>query len=278
LLASEIRKAEFNEESWWSKWVDETVWVTRDAYAIFSNRFRDEDFFNHAGFLEPEGEAEVIVGLIEKEFGYREVPCCMFVQDGSQWDGLREVLSSRGYKVADVMSVMEFGRKEKAGEGAHRSAPSDPEVETIVLGSRPTREDLREWSRAYLEAFYGDVTLLDAVQGIMEKVVGDGGTMATSLVLARTRKTTVGCASLHRTGDDLAGAFCIGTVPDFRQRGVGAAMLGCMLSLSEREKRKLVLQTLVSDAAEGFYLKQGFGRAYSKSVFVRGGPGEEGSR
>jgi GNAT superfamily N-acetyltransferase len=261
LQAPEIRKAESNEESWWSKWVDETVWVTRDAYAIFSNRFRDEFFFNHGGFLGAEKRVEAVVGSIEKQFGKRELPTtCMFVQDLPSWKELRRHLSTRGYRVADVMSVMEIG------EGNRKPVASNPDVEITVMGSRSTAEELREWSGAYLDAFYGSERKLDSVQGIVDNAAKD--TM-TSLLLARIRKTTVGCAALYRTDDDLAGTYCIGTVPEFRQRHVGTTMLNSMLAIAKREKRKLILQTLLSDSAEGFYLKQGFKRVYSKSVFTR---------
>jgi N-acetylglutamate synthase-like GNAT family acetyltransferase len=258
LLALEMRKTESNEQSWWSKWVEETVWITQDAYALFSKQFKDEYFFNHGGFLDAEKDAEAIVGALEKEFGGRKLPvACVFVQDGRPWEKIRRSVISRGYKVDNVMSVMEFVRR--------KPVTPNPDVRITILGSSSHDKEIREWSGAYLEAFYGGKKLLEIVQGIMRKAIEDAGT---SLILARIKQTVVGCAALYRT-DDLAGAYCIGTVPDFRKRGVGATMLDSMIEIAAREKRRLILQTLLSDSAEGFYLKQGFKRAYSKDIFVR---------
>ena len=268
MRVTEIRKAETNEVSWWSKWVDETVWVTRDAYAMFSSRFRDEYFFNHGGFLRVEKDAGAVTGSIEEEFGKRGLPAsCMFVQDGPSWKGLRGHLSSKGYKVADVMSVMEI-----VGKTNRKPVASNRDVKITILGSRSTAGELREWSGAYLRAFYGSEKLLDAVQETVGGIVKD---KMTGLVLARIRKTPVGCAALYRTKDDMAGAYCVGTIPEFRERRVGATMLNCLLEIVRREKRKLILQTMRSDSAEDFYVKQGFKRAYSKSVFIRRLPGKK---
>ncbi len=261
MLAHEVGKAESNEENWWSRWVEETVWVTKSAYAIFSNRFRDESFFNHAGFLGPERDEEAVIDSIEKEFGKRGLrTSCVFVQDGSPWKGLRARLSSKGYKIVDVMSVMET-----EGRTKRKRVPSNPDVKITVMDSRSTAEEIREWSRTYLHAFYGSEKLLDTVQGIIRDALRDS---KTSLVLAKIRDAAVGCAALHRT-DDLVGAYCVGTVPDFRGRRVGATIMNSILEIAARERRKLVLQTMRSDSAEGFYLKQGFRRAYSKSVLTR---------
>jgi hypothetical protein len=46
-------------------------------------------------------------------------------------------------------------------------------------------------------------------------------------------------------------------------------MVRFMRELTAGEGRSLVLQTIVSDSLEGFYVKQGFKRAYAKSLFER---------
>jgi N-acetylglutamate synthase-like GNAT family acetyltransferase len=252
---------ELNEVSWWTKWVDDAVWISKNCYTIFSEGFKDEYFFNRSGFLGVEKVPERVVEAIEGEFAKRKRKASyVFVEEGRPWDRLRASFASKGYAVADEMLVMEYRPAAKLV-----SAPN-PEVKVAVVGTRSRGKELQEWTRTYLQAFYGDQRLSDKVNRIMQKVVKD---RKASVVLARIGKDVVGCAALYRTKGDVAGAYCIGTAPRFRGRGVATAMVRFMRELAESEERRLVLQTIASDSVEGFYLTQGFKRAYSKSLFER---------
>jgi N-acetylglutamate synthase-like GNAT family acetyltransferase len=261
LPSRETREYELNEASWWSKWVDETVWISKNCYVVFSKAFKEEQFYNRSGFLGVERVPELVVEAIEKEFlkRRRQAPCIV-VEEGRPWDRLRASLSSRGYVVGDRMLVMESQLQAKS------KSASNPEVEVTLVGSRSKGKELQEWTRTYLQAFYGDQRLNEEVNRIMRKVVKD---KEVSVVLARIGQTAVGCAAMYKTAGGVAGAYCIGTDPRFRGSGVGATMLKTMRGLAESEGRRLILQTMASDAVEGFYLKQGFKLAYAKSLFVR---------
>jgi GNAT superfamily N-acetyltransferase len=261
LPSRETAEYELNEVSWWSKWVDETVWVSKNCYAIFSDAFKDEQFYNRSGFLGVERVPELVVEAIEKEFAKRKRQApCIGVEEGRPWDKLRSSLSSRGYVVGDRMLVMESRPQAKS-----KAAPN-PEVEVTLVGSRSKGKELQEWTRTYLQAFYGDQRLNEEVNKIMRKVVKD---KKVSVVLARIGQTSVGCAVMYRTAGGVAGIYCVGTDPRFRGKGVGATMLKTMRGLAEAEGRRLILQTMASDTVEGFYLKQGFKLAYTKSLFAR---------
>jgi ribosomal protein S18 acetylase RimI-like enzyme len=260
LPSLETRAYELNEASWWAKWVDETVWVSKNSYAIFSDAFKDEYFYNRGGFLGVEKVPEDAVEAIEKEFAKRRRPPTIFVENGRPWDRLRASLTSRGYAVGDKMLVMESRDKAK-GE-----TPSSPAVGIALVGSEARARDLHEWTRTYLEAFYGDQRLNETVSRIMRKIVKD---KKASVFLARIGQSAVGCAAMYRTAGGVAGAYCIGTAPPFRGKGVAATMVRHMRELAQSEGRRLVLQTMASDGVDGFYFKQGFRQAYAKTLFGR---------
>ena len=257
----ETRGYELNEVGWLAKWVDETVWVSKNGYAIFSDAFKGEYFYNRGGFLGVEKVPEDAVEAIEKEFAKRrrQVPS-IFVEDGRPWDRMRGCLTSRGYLVADRMLVMEGLRQAKSEP---RSAPG---VGVALVGSGARGRDVQDWTRTYLQAFYGSQRLSNKVNRIMRKVVKD---KKASVFLARVGEAAAGCAAMYRTAGGVAGAYCIGTVPPFRGKGVAATMLGHMRELAQSEGRRLVLQTMASDEVEGFYIKQGFVQIYAKSLFER---------
>jgi len=101
--------------SWWGKWVDETVWVSKNCYGLFSDAFREESFFNRAGFLGEERVPADAVVAVEKEFEKRKRPTtCILVEGGHLWDGVRRALSSRGYLASDRMLVMERSRDRRS--------------------------------------------------------------------------------------------------------------------------------------------------------------------
>ena len=173
---------------------------------------------------------------------------------------MRSSLASRGYEAADKMLVME------ALTRANEERSPNSEVKVSLIGARSNAKDLQEWTATYLQAFYGDQKLAGEVSRIMRKVVRD---RKASLALARMGKSAAGCAALYRTKGNVMGAYCIGTAPKFRNKGVAATMVSYMRELAQGEGRKLVLQTIASDSVEGFYLKQGFKRAYVKTLFTR---------
>ena len=257
----ETREYELNEVSWWAKWVDETAWVSKNGYAIFSDAFKDEYFFNRGGFLGVEKVPEDAIEAIEREFARRKRSApSIFVEDGRAWDRLRACLTSRGYSIEDKMLVMESRPLSK------RETRTNPVVGVVVVGSDSRGRDVQEWTRTYLQAFYGSQKLSDKVNPVMRKVVKD---KKASVLLARIGQAAAGCAAMYRTAGGIAGAYCIGTAPSYREKGVAATMVSHMRELAQSEGRRLVLQTMASDAVEGFYAKQGFRQAYVKDVFKR---------
>jgi GNAT superfamily N-acetyltransferase len=257
LPSGDDREYELNEVGWWGKWVDETVWVSKNSYAVFSDEFKGEDFYNRGGFIGAERVPRDAVEAIEKEFAKRKrSKPCIVVEEGRPWEKVRASLSKRGYAVTDRMLVMEGRRKAKPS--------ANPEVVVVVVGPRPKGKELQEWTRVYLQAFYSDQRLGDVVGKIMRKAVKD---RKVSVILARVGNEAAGCAVMYRSAGAVAGAYCIGTAPSFRGRGVAATMVGLMRDLAQGEKRRLILQTLASDSVEGFYLKQGFRLAYTKTFF-----------
>jgi GNAT superfamily N-acetyltransferase len=302
LPSHETREFEANEANWWARWVDETVWVSKNGYVVFSDPFK-ESFFNRGGFLGVERVPEDAIEAMEKEFAKRGRPTpCILVEEGRPWDKMRAVLASRGYSVTDKMLVMEWADCRSSNDSSpqptnKKSGRSNLLVEVTSVGPGPGKKGRRgksskkrngggsggnrslllmqqQWTQTYLQAFYEDEKsseeAVNKVTAVMKKVVRD---KKASVFLARVgskeEKEAVGCAVMYRSAGGLAGAYCIGTVPQFRGRGVAAAMLEHIRELAQEEGRRLVLQTMASDGAEGFYARQGFSLIYAKAVFER---------
>jgi len=244
------RPYELNEVQWWSGWTQAT-WLDKDAYVMLSEKF-DEYFFNRAGFVRIPHRAEKSLEMIEAEFAkHRRVPH-VFVQNNSNHPVLLRALAKGSYRISDRMSVMEMETP---------SFKVNPEltIQTAV------DDKLEEWAGVYLSAFYGETRYLNEVARILQEV---SRKKEASIVLARLKDKPVGCLALFRS-EGVCGVYCVGTHPAARSIGVASTMLDFSWRVAAGEGRGLILQTMLSDAVERFYLKLGFRRVYLKDMFVK---------
>jgi len=250
VVSNDGRAHELNEVSWWSRWV-ETTWLDEDSYVFISREF-DEGFFNRAGFVRVPRDAEKSLGLIEKEFERWGRPPRIFVRQDRNHPRLLRALAGAGYRIADQMAVMEV-------ESPSFAVNHDVE---LVVGVEGNPE---EWADTYLMAFYGEKSQLKPVMRVLESL---SGAKDVSLMLARLNGRAAGCLALFRS-DKVCGAYCVGTRPEFRRMNVASTMLDLSRKLAANEGRRLILQTILSDSLEAFYLKLGFARLYLKDMFVK---------
>jgi N-acetylglutamate synthase-like GNAT family acetyltransferase len=250
LVVSNDGKAyELNEVSWWSRWA-EVTWLNDDAYVLLSREF-DEEFFNRAGFVKVPLDAEASLEKIEREFERRGRPPSIFVRQDRNHPRLLRALAAKGYKIADQMAVMEV------------ETPLFVVNHDVQLEVGP--EAMEDWAATYLMAFYGEKSQLKTVMRILGRF---SRTKEVSLMLARLNDKPAGCLAMFRS-EKVCGVYCVGTHPGFRKMNVASTMLDLSRRLAASEGKGLVLQTILSDSLERFYLKLGFTRSYVKDVFVK---------
>jgi N-acetylglutamate synthase-like GNAT family acetyltransferase len=249
-LEDSDERTEVNEVAWWSNWT-ETVWLDKNAYLLFSRDYR-EYFFNRGGFLKVTNRSAGIIDAMEAEFAKRGLSPSIFVQSGSLGPRLLRVFTEKGYKIADQMSVMELETP---------SFKTNPGL-TLEMGMQGK---LKQWAEVYLESFYGDTKLMLATLKTLERVSRN---KEASLLLATLKEKAVGAVALFRT-PGLLGVYCVGTVPEAREEHVASSLLDFASKLAKNEGRRLILQTILSESVEPFYLKLGFRRVYLKELLMR---------
>lgn len=236
---------ELNELDWWSRWANVQLYGA-DSYLMHSTSF-PEFFFNRAVLMGCDVELSTI-DQIEKGFsGFALEPfflvpesCAVLVGD----------LNSRGYLVLDRMSVLVLG-----------SPNVLTEQKAVITWVEPGGEE--GWARVYSQSFYGDDSQIRGVTNVVKSAVGSH---ESSFLEATVDGRLAGALALHRTKNVL-GVYCVGTLPEFRGRGVAGTLLGQAARTGAAEGRSVVLQTFLSDGVEGFYLARGYARRYIKAVF-----------
>ncbi len=243
----ERKAAELNEVGWWSSWGD-VRWLDARCFILESKDF-SEPFFNRAGFLSCDASA-ARVGDIEDAFFTtgRDSHVMLF----EPCEKALSFLKKRGYTIVDGMTVMQMRKPKISVNEAVRVREAGPGV-------------LGRWCDAYLLSFYGDLTLKQPVMRVLRRISRIG---SATLLVAELGGKVAGIAALYRT-PGLLGLYCLGTLPEFRGRGVAHSLLGQAQVIAASEGRKVVLQSLFSEGAESFYYKVGFERLYMKRLLQR---------
>jgi N-acetylglutamate synthase-like GNAT family acetyltransferase len=245
----DVRDLELNEVGWWSHW-GEIKWFGNNAWVLTSEHF-EEQFFNRGGFIECESNSRDIEEM-ENLFAQRNLAPCFFVRESCAQTLAH--MKQTGYEEIDGMAVMTPRRPglKEGGEGIEVS---------VVSGTT-----LRDWVRVYLLSFYGDLSLTKPVSEIIGSV-RDRPEVA--FLMGTVEDEAAGALALYRT-KNLLGVYCVGTLPEFREKGVAATMLCRAKNTAVSEHRQLVLQTILSDGYTGFYNARGFDTLYVKSLLAAG--------
>lgn len=243
-----VRDCEKNEVDWWSHWAN-VRWFGTDAWLIESDLF-DEYFMNRGGFIQCD-HSDQNVARMEPFFARRGLAPHFFVQEGCT--EIIQRMAAAGYRVVDSMYVM---------TPDHVSIVANTDVKVEVA----SEAGIGDWSRVYLESFYGELKLKDAVTSVTNSLITGVG--ESTLVLGRLQGEPAGVLALHRTSG-LLGIYCIGTLQQFRGRAVAATLIDAALRKGREEGRQVVLQTIASDGYESYYKARGFRRLYSKSLLKK---------
>ena len=236
------RDAELNEVRWWSRWT-RTRW-RGDGYLLYSGSLR-EPFFNRAGSLGCRGVSGT-AAWAERRLSHLGMSSAVLALESCA--GARKLLSS-GYRLVDTMTVLVSMWPIRGGGVGRGAAATSPEG----------------WTGAYLRAFYGSEGLAGVVNPIVSSLLKD---RRVTLLESRTRRAIVGVLPVFRTAE-VAGVYCVGTVPEHRRRGVATGLLAEAGRIAHAEGRPMVLQTLTSEGALQFYLDRGFEIMHSKLVLEK---------
>ena len=237
---------ELNEARWWSNWAH-IAWLGSSAYLLTSESFR-ETFFNRACILNCRG-VDATVAWAEGRLLAHDAVSTITIFD-SCIEASRGLRAS-GYRPVDTMTVM------------LSISPAKPaDVVQVTINERPAPDS---WTRAYLEAFYGDQEFAPHVTPIVARL---RKLNAVTLLEAIVGDETAGVLAIFRT-KGLAGIYCVGTVPDHRRKGVAGTLLSKAVAISKAEGRHLFLQSLASDDTLRYYLERGFRVLYSKKLLSK---------
>jgi len=128
------------------------------------------------------------------------------------------------------------------------------------------KHDLEEWIDIFCNSF-DSLGIKNEVTSIISKHY-----RKLALFVARynlnQRMYPVGCCLLFEKNNNI-GLYCLGTVRDFRKKGVARQLIGNAIKIAkDNDYNTLVVQTLTEEKYDEFYKKLGFRTIYKKELFT----------
>ena len=231
-----ISQIESNDLGFTEAWSNKTKF---DCGMLFSNtQLPDDVFFNKLA-----GITCISEDMVCKSIEYFEknhlVPCA-YSLNYPEFDSL---LEKKGFSYYDTQHVL----KKRTTSTKKSSA------------TKITRDGIDLWTRIFCDA-YDCQNWSRPVASILEQ--------SSHFIDYFVDESASSCMALYEKGSVL-GLYCLGTVPDKRNRGSAASLIDFASNeVNSRNLEFLMLETYEKDGLLEFYSKLGFERLYHKTVYT----------
>ena len=231
-----ISKIESNDMGFTGMWSNKTKF---DCGILYSNsKFSDDVFFNKLTGVTcvSEDMIDTVIGHFRKN---NLVPY-VYSMGHPEFDNL---LEKKGFSHYDIQHVLK-----------RRTVPVK-ETSTVKI----TRDSIDVWTRIFCEA-YDCLAWSASVASILEQSLQYVGYFVD--------ESGSSCMALYEK-DGILGLYCLGTMPDKRNRGTAASLIDFASSeVHSKNLEFLMLETYGKDNLLEFYSKLGFEQVYSKTVYT----------
>ena len=248
ILQKEIDTMERNERTFSSIWSDP---VELDSATLCVNRnFPDDLLFNRV--IEVHGfDLEKSIDRAASYFKTLNEKPTFFITENQH--KLFKALSKKGFRHVDDFNVMKLAKAVTNEGGTAKIKVVD-------------EKNLASWVEAYMKAFGIAAEFRQEVLKRSELSIKD---KRCKLYVALVDEKMVG-TGLTVSEDGVTGFYCIGTLPEFRGRGIASQLLQVGIEDSKKRGGHLqCLQNLESDKVRAFYEKRGFETVFVKKVYQR---------
>ena len=231
-----ISKIESNDMGFTGMWSNKTKF---DCGTLYSNpKFSDDVFFNKLTGVTCMNE-NMVDATIE-HFRKNNLVPYVYSTNYPEFDTL---LEKKGFSHHDMQHVLK-----------RRAMPSK---ETSAV--RITHDSVDVWTRIFCDA-YDCPTWSESVTSILKQSLQYVGYFVD--------ESSSSCMALYEK-NGILGLYCLGTVPDKRNRGTAASLIDFASNeVGSKNLEFLMLETYGKDNLLEFYSKLGFERVYSKTVFT----------
>lgn len=243
-----ISDLERNELQFFSLWSQQKV--SANLIILYNTNLREDPLFNHAALK------NMVVLLTQEDLEYVKSfytqlnirPALFLIEEKYS----NQQLLESGFKAADKLLTL------AAPTSSRTSLNSNIKISTC------NADDLEDWIKVFIDAF-STPQWFNELRKITANLIKHP---SCTLYIARRKNTAVGVAARYHS-ENLSGIYCLGIIPQLRNRGVGSTLIRHLINEAYKEgDQKVCLQTLLSENLTGFYTKVGFKKVYEKVIYV----------
>ncbi|MBM3898223.1 MAG: GNAT family N-acetyltransferase [Thaumarchaeota archaeon] len=242
----EIDDLEKNEEGFFTLW--SKVTYLDSALLFLNSKFPDDLLFNRVSTNYLQHDYEGLADKALEHFRKKKIRPTFFIAEHQR--KLKGELLKKSFRCINSFNIMRLKR--------FVPFPSK-DAEVSIVDS----ESIAAWINTYMKSFDIDAKFRPEVSRRAIKCLKSNNC---TLYIARIYGEPAG-TSLTYIGEDVAGFYCIGTVPKFRGIGVASLILGLAIKDAEKQSHLQCLQNLESDDVRRFYEERGFETVFAKKVY-----------
>lgn len=234
----------------------------------FNKDFEEDPVFNHFIFDESllvrsesvGAELDAVFARALSEENQRRLRLSFFMEDF--WDRRQEIEKAgvdAGYIILDNMEILS-----KPVGNATREAYADSDVRAFLS------EDYELWNDLFIQSFGIPLSWKEELLRRERKAVENPDAFFIIAEMIGNEAKPAGCLLGYRMPDECMGIYCVGTINEFRGRGVARSMLDFAEELAQSKACKvLTLQTLSSDHVSPMYKKLGYKTDFQRDILMR---------
>jgi N-acetylglutamate synthase-like GNAT family acetyltransferase len=242
---------EANETAFCSLWT-EHIRIQDCADLFVNEKLVGDYFFNRLNPFDCK-DATAIIGEAVNVCFRKGMDCYVHIDDKNT--DVQNCLSAAGFKWIDTMQIL-------------RAKSEEVEYDNEKI--RVVRADLRSIP-SWVDAFCTSFDVLEWKSEVKEKIDQHFKRMILLMSYFRVNNSSAkpaGCAALF-PNQGLMGLYCLGTISNFRGRGVAKKMIGISLRIAQQQRSDLMfLQTFTNEGLFALYKNLGFRPVYKKRVYA----------
>lgn len=245
----DLERMEENEVEWFSLWTNRKE--LDSAVLLYNARLEPDPIFNHLDHIR--ATSDTIDVVLDQSFLFlrrRGITPSIYVSPLSTPRDLGERLERKGLTRYDSMNIMKYTRSNRSPTGVQYKIIDFPGLEVWVKVLMPSFSIENSWRSELMRR--GKQVLRNP------KV---------SLFLAYHNSSPAGTLALF-SDKGVSGIYFLGTLPEFRQLGVGSTLImGAVSASKDLGSDILCLQNLAGDKVEDFYIKNQFRTVARRAIY-----------
>lgn len=239
-----IKDMEDNENSFVALWSE---MVRLDCAVLYANSvMNDDQFFNRVTDIDINCEFSRMLESAEKEFAKHNARPFVYSFSNNK---LKNALAERNYFLHDFMHVLQFSNTQL-------------QLPDSIIVRHVDANNIDHWIDVFCESFQSENwrnEIARIVTNALSKI---------QFFLAYYDAKPAGCVALFAK-NGLLGLYSLGTISNYRGRGIGAALIARAAEIAREKKLTLYLQTFRADGFLDFYVKRGFTEVYVKEIWSK---------